>query len=72
VDNLEIARNRVEPWRSSGVAGVDESIIDAWFRVGRKDEAISYARSLKGETLRTSALLWVARKLLDEAGAPLL
>ena len=37
----------------SGVAGVDESIIDAWFGVGRKDEAISYARSLKEGTLRT-------------------
>jgi len=53
VDNLEMARNTVEPWRSLGVAGVDESIIDAWFGVGRKDEAISYARSLKEGTLRT-------------------
>jgi tetratricopeptide (TPR) repeat protein len=69
--NLGIARNALELWRALGVAGVHEDIMYAWLGAGRRDEAISYAHSLKEGTSRAQALLWLARTLLDEAGAPM-
>jgi hypothetical protein len=71
-NNMEIARKTVELWRAVGVAGVHEDIIDAWINADQKDEAITYARNLREVPSRAQALLWLARKLLDQAGAPML
>lgn len=72
LNNLDIARKTVDLWQNSDVFGVQGDIADAWFDAGRKDEAISYARSLKDRTDRGVALLRLARRLLDQAGAPLI
>jgi hypothetical protein len=70
IQNLEMARKTIEPWRNSGSDQVNNDIVSAWFNVGRKDEAVSYARSLKNEASHIRALLMAARLMLDEAGAP--
>jgi len=70
--DLGAARQTVELWRTSAGNSADVSIVDAWLGVGRQDEALSYARRLKNATERAPTLLWLARTLLDEAGAPLI
>jgi tetratricopeptide (TPR) repeat protein len=70
--DLGAARHTVDLWRAAGGSGENVSIVDAWLGVGRKDEALSYARGLKDAIERVPTLLWMARSLLDEAGAPLL
>lgn len=69
--DLGAARHTVELWREAGGPGDNVSIVNAWLSFERKDEALSYARSLKDPNERVPALLWMARDLLDEAGAPL-
>lgn len=70
--DLGAARHTVESWRAVGGSEENVSIVDAWLGVGRKDEALSYARGLKDAIERVPTLLWMASHLLDEAGAPLL
>jgi hypothetical protein len=71
VSNLDIARKTVDLWRTSDAFGVQGDIATAWFDAGRRDEAIAYARSLKDRTDRAVTLVRLARRLLDQAGAPL-
>jgi tetratricopeptide (TPR) repeat protein len=70
--DLSAVRHMVELWRASAGSGANTSIVDVWLDAGRRDEALSYARGLKNATERVPTLLWLARSLLDEEGAPLL
>jgi len=68
--DLGSARRTANLWRRAAGRDANTSIIMAWFAAGQRDDALSYARSLKDLTERVPALLVVADSLLDEAGAP--
>jgi hypothetical protein len=68
--DLGAARRTAALWRTSGGDREDGRILDAWMRFGLRDEALSYARGLKKPADRIAALLWLARRMLYEAGAP--
>ena len=72
IHNLSAARRTVAVWASSNDSDPHVSIVNAWFHAGRKDEAIAHARGISDVKERVSALEWLARNALDEAGGPLL
>ncbi len=63
--DLGVATAVEEKWKGAG-----DSIAMAWWRVGQKERALAAARRIVDQQERVSALLEMARSLLDEGGAP--
>ena len=66
---FQIANDAAEIWSKSG-DNVGSAVVDAWLENGRREEAAAAARSIQDADSRVSALLSLARDLLNEAGAP--
>jgi tetratricopeptide (TPR) repeat protein len=66
------ARRTAEMWHDLAGDEAYSSIVDAWLAAGRKEDALAFARTISDPEQRVAALLWLARSLLDDAGAPVI
>jgi len=69
VRNVQILNAAAAAWKKSG-DNVGSAVVDAWLAHGGTNEAIAAARGIEDADARVSALLSLARNLLDDAGAP--
>jgi hypothetical protein len=68
--NVQIATYAADIWSKTGDHFGSE-VVDAWLADGHTEEAIAAARRIEDPDSRVSALLNLARNLLNEAGAPI-
>jgi hypothetical protein len=70
--NLGFARDIAEEWSAEGVwQNADNiAIATAWLEADEPGEAIAFSHRIESVKARIATQLFVAQRLLDEAGAP--
>ncbi len=67
--DLATARRTADVWSTEARSGPD-TVAQAWLRAGNPDEAIALIRREKSGSSRAKSELWLAQRMLDQAGAP--
>lgn len=69
-ERVEIARKAAEGWDSASQGKAAGTIASEWFEAGHRDEALTFARGVRQPEPRARALMDIARRMFDAAGAP--